>query len=103
MYICVYTYVNNYDIIDIYVYIYRHKAGPLASYKIVVLSEYQVCREILWMIYVQTSMVVFQQESGSRFSIRPNTSIPSLTTVCMTTECPMMKGKILANDQGLFS
>ncbi|XP_032689925.1 gamma-tubulin complex component 5 isoform X2 [Odontomachus brunneus] len=51
-----------------------------ALYKIITLSEYQVCRELLWMFYVQTPMVVFQQENKSRFSIRSNISIPSLTT-----------------------
>ncbi|XP_011160676.1 gamma-tubulin complex component 5 [Solenopsis invicta] len=50
------------------------------SYKVVTLSEYQVCRELLWMFYVQTSMVVFQQDSQSKFSICADISIPSLTT-----------------------
>ncbi|XP_014467544.1 PREDICTED: gamma-tubulin complex component 5 isoform X2 [Dinoponera quadriceps] len=49
-------------------------------HKVITLSEYQVCRELLWMFYVQTSMVVFQRENESRFSIRSNVSIPSLTT-----------------------
>ncbi|XP_012229926.1 gamma-tubulin complex component 5 isoform X2 [Linepithema humile] len=57
-----------------------HGTSISASYKVATLSEYQVCRELLWMLYVQTSMVVFQQESESKFSIHPDISIPSLTT-----------------------
>ncbi|XP_072754778.1 gamma-tubulin complex component 5 isoform X1 [Anoplolepis gracilipes] len=57
-----------------------HKTSSQALYKIATLSEYQVCRELLWMFYVQTSMVVFQQESESKFLIRSDISIPSLTT-----------------------
>ncbi|XP_011140681.1 gamma-tubulin complex component 5 isoform X2 [Harpegnathos saltator] len=49
-------------------------------HKVITLSEYQVCRELLWMFYVQTSMVVFQQENESKFVICSNISIPSLTT-----------------------
>lgn len=62
---------------------YRHEASLSTLYKIATLSEYQVCRELLWMFYAQTSMVVFQQESESKFSIHPDISIPSLTTVCI--------------------
>lgn len=61
---------------------YRHETNFSALYKVATLSEYQVCRELLWMFYVQTSMVIFQQESNSKFSIRSDVSIPSLTTVC---------------------
>ncbi|CAL1675989.1 unnamed protein product [Lasius platythorax] len=57
-----------------------HETSLSPLYKIATLSEYQVCRELLWMFYVQTSMVVFQQESESKFSIRSDISIPSLTT-----------------------
>lgn len=57
-----------------------HETSLSALYKVTTLSEYQVCRELLWMFYVQTSMVVFQQESESKFSIRSDISIPSLTT-----------------------
>lgn len=70
--------------ICIYLYMfYRHETSLSPLYKIATLSEYQVCRELLWMFYVQTSMVVFQQESESKFSIRSDISIPSLTTVCV--------------------
>lgn len=67
---------------------YRHGTSALASYKVTTLSEYQVCRELLWMLYIQTSMVVFQQEqeNESKFSIRPDISIPSLTTVNISQE-----------------
>lgn len=57
-----------------------HETSLSVLYKIATLSEYQVCRELLWMFYAQTSMVVFQQETESKFSIRPDVSIPSLTT-----------------------
>lgn len=57
-----------------------HETSTSALHKIATLSEYQVCRELLWMFHIQTSMVVFQQESKSRFSIHSNISIPSLTT-----------------------
>ncbi|EZA47650.1 Gamma-tubulin complex component [Ooceraea biroi] len=57
-----------------------HGTNSTAWQKVATLSEYQVCRELLWMFHVQTSMVVFQ-ESEPKFSIRPNISIPSLTTV----------------------
>lgn len=57
-----------------------HETSLSTVYKVATLSEYQVCRELLWMFYVQTSMVVFQQESESKFSIRSDISIPSLTT-----------------------
>ncbi|XP_012522259.1 gamma-tubulin complex component 5 isoform X2 [Monomorium pharaonis] len=56
-----------------------HETSLSSSYK-ATLSEYQVCRELLWMFYVQTSMVVFQQNSKSKFSICSDISIPSLTT-----------------------
>lgn len=62
---------------------YRHEINFSALYKVATLSEYQVCRELLWMFCVQTSMVIFQQESSSKFSIRSDVSIPSLTTVCI--------------------
>lgn len=44
------------------------------------LSEYQALRELVWMFFVQTSMVVFQEERENKFLIR-NVSIPSLTAV----------------------
>jgi len=62
---------------------YRHKSSSMALQKVATLSEYQVCRELLWMFYIQTSMVVFQQNSESKFLIRSDISIPSLTTVCI--------------------
>ncbi|XP_011858715.1 PREDICTED: gamma-tubulin complex component 5 isoform X2 [Vollenhovia emeryi] len=58
-----------------------HETSLLASSKVATLSEYQVCREFLWMFYVQTPMVVFQQDDESKFSIRSDVSIPSLTTI----------------------
>lgn len=60
----------------------RHKAEKTDFYSLGTLSEYLVCRELLWMFYTQTQMVVFQQNENAEFSIRPNISIPSLTTVC---------------------
>lgn len=72
--------------IVIYLYIYYRHETNLSLCKIITLSEYQVCRELLWMFYVQTSMVVFQQESESKFLIRSDISIPSLTTVCIFSE-----------------
>ncbi|KYN21845.1 Gamma-tubulin complex component 5 [Trachymyrmex cornetzi] len=57
-----------------------HKTNLSVVYKVATLSEYQVCRELLWMFCVQTSMVVFQEDSESKFSIRSDISIPSLTT-----------------------
>lgn len=74
MYIFIYIYIYRYIF-------YRHETNFSALYKVATLSEYQVCRELLWMFYVQTSMVVFQQESRSKFSIRFDVSLPSLTTV----------------------
>jgi len=64
-------------------YMYRHRSSSMALQKVATLSEYQVCRELLWMFYIQTSMVVFQQNSESKFLIRSDISIPSLTTVCI--------------------
>ncbi|XP_033207216.1 gamma-tubulin complex component 5 [Belonocnema kinseyi] len=43
------------------------------------LSEYQVCRELLWMFHVQEPMAIFQSQNALEFSIRDNISIPSLT------------------------
>ncbi|XP_077272317.1 gamma-tubulin complex component 5 isoform X2 [Temnothorax americanus] len=57
-----------------------HETSLSALYKVTTLSEYQVCRELLWMFYVQTSMVVFQQDSDAKFSICSDLSVPSLTT-----------------------
>ncbi|KAL6267426.1 hypothetical protein P5V15_000502 [Pogonomyrmex californicus] len=66
----------NTDICDIW-----HETNLSASInKVATLSEYQVCRELLWMFYVQTPMVIFQQESDSKFSVCSGISIPSLTT-----------------------
>lgn len=50
-------------------------------YSLGTLSEYLVCRELLWMFYTQTHMVVFQQIEDANYSIRPDISVPSLTTV----------------------
>lgn len=48
---------------------------------IIMLSEFQASKELLWMFHVQTQMTIFKRESESVFLIRPNVSIPSLTTV----------------------
>ncbi|XP_016843596.1 gamma-tubulin complex component 5 isoform X1 [Nasonia vitripennis] len=63
-------------------HLYEHwRKNTLKSNKIIgTLSEYQACREILWMFHIQSSMALFQEETGSEFSIR-DVSIPSLTTV----------------------
>jgi len=80
---CIYNSVN--DMCNI-VNTYRHETSSSALYsKVATLSEYQVCRELLWMFYVQTSMVVFQQDNESKFSISSDISIPSLTTVRKST------------------
>ncbi|XP_058801203.1 gamma-tubulin complex component 5 isoform X2 [Phymastichus coffea] len=44
------------------------------------LSEYQACRELLWMFHIPTSMAIFQEENDKDFSIR-DVSIPSLSSV----------------------
>ncbi|XP_076640247.1 gamma-tubulin complex component 5 isoform X1 [Colletes latitarsis] len=63
-----------------------HKATETDFYSFGTLSEYLVCRELLWMFYVQTHMVVFQQNEDSEYySIRPSISIPSLTTVAFNS------------------
>lgn len=60
----------------------RYKANERNFYTLGTLSEYVVCRELLWMFYAPSQMVVFQQnEETKEFSIRPNISIPSLTIV----------------------
>ncbi|XP_076183566.1 gamma-tubulin complex component 5 isoform X2 [Ptiloglossa arizonensis] len=58
-----------------------HKATDTDLYSLGTLSEYLVCRELLWMFYTQTHMVVFQQIEDANYSIRPDISVPSLTTV----------------------
>lgn len=45
------------------------------------LSEYQVCREILWMFHMPAQMAVFQKNSEDYYSVRSDISIPSLTPV----------------------
>ena len=55
----------------------------LQSNKIIgTLSEYQACREILWMFHAVSPMALFQEENQAQFSIR-EVSIPSLTTVSL--------------------
>ncbi|KZC05180.1 Gamma-tubulin complex component 5 [Dufourea novaeangliae] len=49
------------------------------------LGEYLVCRELLWMFYVPTHMVVFQQNEDKDFCIRPDISVPSLTAVAFNS------------------
>ncbi|XP_024939457.1 gamma-tubulin complex component 5 isoform X2 [Cephus cinctus] len=46
------------------------------------LSEYQVCRELMWMFYVQAQMTVFQQQEWE-YNVIPNISIPSLSNIIM--------------------
>ncbi|XP_076685687.1 gamma-tubulin complex component 5 isoform X2 [Andrena cerasifolii] len=58
-----------------------HKATETDFYALGTVSEYLVCRELLWMFYTQMHMVVFQRNADADFSIRPDVSIPSLTTV----------------------
>ncbi|KOC65482.1 Gamma-tubulin complex component 5 [Habropoda laboriosa] len=62
-----------------------HKATSEDFYTLGTLSEYLVCRELLWMFYVPMHMVVFQQNKETKFSIHPNVSIPSLTTVAFNS------------------
>lgn len=59
----------------------RHKANGGDFYTLGTLSEYLVCRELLWMFYTPTQMVVFQQNEKTEFFIHSDISIPSLTTV----------------------
>ena len=44
------------------------------------ISEYQACRELLWMFYAPTSMSLLQEEANNKFSIK-DISIPSLSSV----------------------
>ncbi|KAL7306403.1 hypothetical protein TKK_0001821 [Trichogramma kaykai] len=44
------------------------------------ISEYQACRELLWMFHAQSTMTLYQEEANSKFSVKEAT-IPSLTTV----------------------
>lgn len=57
------------------------RKNTLRSNKIIgTLSEYQACRELLWMFHTLSQMTVFQEENETEFSIR-DVTIPSLTTV----------------------
>ncbi|KAK1132289.1 hypothetical protein K0M31_016408 [Melipona bicolor] len=62
-----------------------HKANGGDFYTLGTLSEYLVCRELLWMFYAPTQMVVFQQNKKTEFFIRSDISIPSLTTVAFNS------------------
>ncbi|XP_031830564.1 gamma-tubulin complex component 5 isoform X2 [Nomia melanderi] len=79
------------------------------------LSEYLVCRELLWMFYAPAHMVVFQQSENAHFFIRPNISIPSLTTVAfnsillplckyfsMIHKMEQFNAEIYSKDNGLY-
>ena len=59
----------------------RHKVNGRDFYTLGTLSEYLVCRELLWMFHAPMQMVVFQQNEKTEFFIRSDISIPSLTTV----------------------
>jgi len=57
------------------------RKNTLKSNKIIgTLSEYQACRELLWMFHGLSSMALFQEKNGDQFYIR-DASIPSLTMV----------------------
>ncbi|XP_026670394.1 gamma-tubulin complex component 5 isoform X2 [Ceratina calcarata] len=56
-----------------------HKTNGGDFYTLGTVSEYLVCRELLWMLYAPIQMVIFQQNK-TEFSIRLDVSIPSLTT-----------------------
>lgn len=43
------------------------------------ISEYQTCRELLWMFHIQKPMALFQSKESLDFFVRDNVSIPSLT------------------------
>nr|XP_034190148.1 gamma-tubulin complex component 5 isoform X2 [Osmia lignaria] len=62
-----------------------HKAIEGDFYSIGTLSEYSVCRELLWMFHAPMHMVVFQKSGEAKFSIHSNISIPSLTTVAFNS------------------
>ncbi|XP_078039159.1 gamma-tubulin complex component 5 [Augochlora pura] len=62
-----------------------HKATETDYGTFGTLSEYSVCRELLWMFYTPMCMVVFQLNNETDFFIRPNISIPSLTTVAFNS------------------
>lgn len=64
-----------------FVMLNRHKAIEGDFYSIGTISEYSVCRELLWMFHAPMHMVVFQKSGEANFSIHSNISIPSLTTV----------------------
>lgn len=56
----------------------------LKCYQIIgTLSEYQACRELLWMFHVQKPMALFQNKESLDFCIRDNVSIPSLTATAV--------------------
>ncbi|KAK0171743.1 hypothetical protein PV328_005153 [Microctonus aethiopoides] len=46
---------------------------------IATITEYQACREVLWMFHIPTKMVVYDEITPNKFSVLPNLSIPSLT------------------------
>lgn len=57
------------------------RKNTLRSNKIIgTLSEYQACRELLWMFHGLSSMALFQEDNDDKFFIRDAT-IPSLTMV----------------------
>ncbi|XP_076247277.1 gamma-tubulin complex component 5 isoform X2 [Calliopsis andreniformis] len=70
---------------DAYLYEIWSKATEPDFYSVATLSEYLVCRELLWMFCTQAQMVVFQQNEDAEFFIRPDISIPSLTSVAFNS------------------
>ncbi|XP_076397940.1 gamma-tubulin complex component 5 isoform X2 [Megachile rotundata] len=62
-----------------------HQATGGDFYTIGTLSEYSVCRELLWMFYAPMPMMIFQICGDAKFSIHSNISIPSLTTVAFNS------------------
>lgn len=44
-----------------------------------IITEYQACRELLWMFHVPMEMIVFQKKSENSFYVKENLSISSLT------------------------
>lgn len=50
------------------------------------ISEYDVCRELLWMFQTQQPMVLFRKNENGKFCARENVSIPSLSVVSIFSQ-----------------
>jgi hypothetical protein len=67
----------------------------LKSKKIIgTVSEYQACRELLWIFYTPSTMTLFQEKNETEISVQ-DVSIPSLTTVSYYTCNKFDKSKVI--------